>query len=100
MNGNGMIDNPGEIVTAESVTTEMLQGRLRYDRFLTGYNSVYIAALASRDTPAGKKLAAGGQVGYSRRLYKSKTSRSEEHTSELQSHVNIVCRLLLEKRKK
>src|SRR4051812_43944523 len=26
--------------------------------------------------------------------------RSEEHTSELQSHVNIVCRLLLEKKKK
>src|SRR3989344_2102339 len=25
-------------------------------------------------------------------------SRSEEHTSELQSHVNLVCRLLLEKR--
>src|SRR5438477_3883338 len=27
-------------------------------------------------------------------------SRSEEHTSELQSHVNLVCRLLLEKKKK
>src|SRR5438477_5646711 len=26
--------------------------------------------------------------------------RSEEHTSELQSHVNLVCRLLLEKKKK
>src|SRR5690242_17531434 len=26
-------------------------------------------------------------------------SRSEEHTSELQSHVNLVCRLLLEKKK-
>src|SRR5260370_4841028 len=26
-------------------------------------------------------------------------SRSEEHTSELQSHLNIVCRLLLEKKK-
>src|SRR5690242_21602151 len=25
------------------------------------------------------------------------TRRSEEHTSELQSHVNLVCRLLLEK---
>src|SRR5690242_21578179 len=25
--------------------------------------------------------------------------RSEEHTSELQSHVNLVCRLLLEKKK-
>src|SRR5690242_21411361 len=26
--------------------------------------------------------------------------RSEEHTSELQSHVNLVCRLLLEKKKR
>src|SRR5690242_21083501 len=26
--------------------------------------------------------------------------RSEEHMSELQSHVNLVCRLLLEKKKK
>src|SRR5690242_20924197 len=30
----------------------------------------------------------------------SVTARSEEHTSELQSHVNLVCRLLLEKKKK
>src|SRR5438477_9033408 len=28
---------------------------------------------------------------------KSQEVRSEEHTSELQSHVNLVCRLLLEK---
>src|SRR5690242_21066955 len=28
------------------------------------------------------------------------SSRSEEHTSELQSHVNLVCRLLLEQKKK
>src|SRR6266571_4932879 len=28
----------------------------------------------------------------------SRVSRSEEHTSELQSHVNLVCRLLLEKK--
>src|SRR5690242_21171945 len=28
-----------------------------------------------------------------------KLARSEEHTSELQSHVNLVCRLLLEKKK-
>src|SRR5260370_23912357 len=26
--------------------------------------------------------------------------RSEEHTSELQSHLNLVCRLLLEKKKR
>src|SRR5690242_21468221 len=29
----------------------------------------------------------------------SRDMRSEEHTSELQSHVNLVCRLLLEKKK-
>src|SRR4029434_5581604 len=28
-----------------------------------------------------------------------KSTRSEEHTSELQSHLNLVCRLLLEKNK-
>src|SRR5207237_10902779 len=32
--------------------------------------------------------------------YRAATSRSEEHTSELQSHLNLVCRLLLEKKKK
>src|SRR5436190_18400528 len=29
-----------------------------------------------------------------------RTKRSEEHTSELQSHSDLVCRLLLEKKKK
>src|SRR5260370_30051100 len=28
-----------------------------------------------------------------------RSTRSEEHTSELQSHLNLVCRLLLEKKK-
>src|SRR5438034_5567115 len=31
---------------------------------------------------------------------KPKCLRSEEHTSELQSHSDLVCRLLLEKKKK
>src|SRR5260370_30761006 len=31
--------------------------------------------------------------------YARKQKRSEEHTSELQSHLNLVCRLLLEKKK-
>src|SRR2546427_4959811 len=35
-----------------------------------------------------------------RRRSSSKPSRSEEHTSELQSQSNLVCRLLLEKKKK
>src|SRR5690348_18212873 len=33
-------------------------------------------------------------------LYHATTSRSEEHTSELQSPVHLVCRLLLEKKNK
>src|SRR5207237_2288433 len=32
--------------------------------------------------------------------YLGSPRRSEEHTSELQSHLNLVCRLLLEKKKK
>src|SRR5690242_20873192 len=32
--------------------------------------------------------------------HEGKRYRSEEHTSELQSHVNLVCRLLLEKKNK
>src|SRR4051812_49578850 len=31
-------------------------------------------------------------------FFRAYTWRSEEHTSELQSHVNLVCRLLLEKK--
>src|SRR5690242_21297915 len=34
------------------------------------------------------------------RLMEVISTESEEHTSELQSHVNLVCRLLLEKKKK
>jgi hypothetical protein len=73
-NGNGMIDDESEIIDAETVTAETLAGKLRYDRFLTELNSLFVAALASRDTPAGKEFVFGGQVGYSRSLYKSKTA--------------------------
>src|SRR5260370_40445733 len=47
---------------------------------------------AHRPRSAHQHLA--GQVAPGR------TRRSEEHTSELQSHLNLVCRLLLEKKKK
>src|SRR5260370_7126046 len=42
-------------------------------------------------TPSSSHGLAGGR---------SDGRRSEEHTSELQSHLNLVCRLLLEKKKK
>src|SRR5436305_6154389 len=38
-------------------------------------------------------------VASSPRWHRASTSRSEEHTSELQSRPHLVCRLLLEKKK-
>src|SRR5207237_10409743 len=43
---------------------------------------------------AAEQCVAGGQRAAAHLV------RSEEHTSELQSHLNLVCRLLLEKKKK
>src|SRR2546429_7020266 len=40
-----------------------------------------------------------GRVGYWSQV-RSSSRRSEEHTSELQSRLHLVCRLLLEKKKK
>src|SRR2546430_5468284 len=40
------------------------------------------------------------RTGYSRFRGAPAGARSEEHTSELQSQSNLVCRLLLEKKKK
>src|SRR5260370_4255390 len=40
-----------------------------------------------------------GQTRLAERMTVMGRSRSEEHTSELQSHLNLVCRLLLEKKK-
>src|SRR5256885_12673602 len=49
-----------------------------------------------RDPPKRCVIFAGGS-----RICPSRASvRSEEHTSELQSPCNLVCRLLLEKKKK
>src|SRR6516164_10819540 len=42
----------------------------------------------------------GDCVGHSRQHHRDARSRSEEHTSELQSQFHLVCRLLLEKKKK
>src|SRR2546430_6488179 len=41
----------------------------------------------------------GGPMGLAAILWRDGQARSEEHTSELQSQSNLVCRLLLEKKK-
>src|SRR2546427_9243386 len=54
------------------------------------------ARLLAKTCPATRKQ----QMNRPFRVSEPTTSRSEEHTSELQSQSNLVCRLLLEKKKK
>src|SRR5207247_10953135 len=56
---------------------------------------------ASRVREGGSDSAAGITAASFRHLIRSRViPRSEEHTSELQSRVDLVCRLLLEKKNK
>src|SRR4051812_49511126 len=56
--------------------------------------------LGGRHSSRRSDQARSGILRDSSRAATSSELRSEEHTSELQSHVNLVCRLLLEKKKK
>src|SRR2546430_8876923 len=59
------------------------------------------AAFRDRDHLSLPALEArGSRVGHGRGCLPRDGRRSEEHTSELQSQSNLVCRLLLEKKKK
>jgi hypothetical protein len=90
LNGNGTVDGPEEITTQTSITAETYASKLRYDRFLTKFNSIYIAGLASRDVPAGKEAVFGGQIGYSRQVYKSKTAEAVAELGYDYSHEDLV----------
>src|SRR2546426_8363789 len=62
-------------------------------------------SIATRARPSGFLCPYTSSMRCSRtgrypRTSSSGTARSEEHTSELQSPCNLVCRLLLEKKKK
>src|SRR5688572_31885941 len=57
------------------------------------------AAAAAIQKLGGGVRGYGVQSNEQYRLFKKFMPRSEEHTSELQSQSNLVCRLLLEKKK-
>src|SRR2546422_1333882 len=54
-------------------------------------------------SPSAESIDAGGEIFQVERLDEvprmAEVERSEEHTSELQSRLHLVCRLLLEKKK-
>jgi len=61
---------PDELSETTVTAANSWEGKLRYDRFLTGYDALFAAARIGVDVPAGKDRIAGAQVGYSRWLYK------------------------------
>lgn len=69
-NGNGVIDGEGEIDRQTQTTNESYSVLGRYDRFLSENNSIYGTGSIAADKPAGRDLVVGGQLGYSRQLYK------------------------------
>src|SRR2546430_11101584 len=65
------------------------------------YTTLFRSPLASPDgTVTGSGSGTGTGPGTGGGTGSTGYSRSEEHTSELQSQSNLVCRLLLEKKKK
>src|SRR2546430_2529635 len=73
----------------------ILEGRPTLERHLAAEIPLdQLARLAVRDHPTAPDCEERRQAGVRLPLV-----RSEEHTSELQSQSNLVCRLLLEKKK-
>src|SRR5437016_9164907 len=61
---------------------------------------VHAARLLRRGARRSRRAAHRRDTRRRRRVLPAQVLRSEEHTSELQSLTNLVCRLLLEKKKK
>src|SRR5436309_13226004 len=59
-----------------------------------------VSRSAVRTSPVPRTRTGLAPARVSRRAPSETSARSEEHTSELQSRENLVCRLLLEKKKK
>src|SRR3989475_2171485 len=87
-------------VDRSGVPTTPLNERYTFHSFVIGKSNELAAAAAHAVGEAPGKtynpLFIYGATG----LGKTHLMRSEEHTSELQSQSNLVCRLLLEKKKK
>lgn len=60
---------PGETREVSQTTSQAWSLLGRYDRFVARHDAVYVSATISSDEPAGKRLLAGGQLGYRRSLF-------------------------------
>src|SRR5690242_21467376 len=84
---------PGDGINGIMEALRTRQDRIRFIQVRHEESAAFMAcAYAKYTRKLGVCLATSGPGGIH-------LLRSEEHTSELQSHVNLVCRLLLEKKK-
>src|SRR5256885_6017418 len=66
-----------------------------------GTGFLFISGMTARTgTPSARFADGGWRFAWAGDAESGTRTRSEEHTSELQSPCNLVCRLLLEKKKK
>src|SRR5688572_31549163 len=75
-------------IFATRLTDAVWQMRVPHDGRSVGVIVHHVASVYPLEIQLAQTVASGAPV------------RSEEHTSELQSQSNLVCRLLLEKKKK
>src|SRR2546422_4563641 len=91
-----------KIESADAPTTHIKQGAAHLciadplGRRLTSHEG-FLADLLATHPPMAKRITILRGMGYAAL---KKEGRSEEHTSEFQSRLHLVCRLLLEKKKK
>src|SRR5260370_8723012 len=76
------------LVTAQKTLEVLIANEKRSAHQVEVANALYEAARSSKNDAVQAEINLGNDQ-----------IRSEEHTSELQSHLNLVCRLLLEKKK-
>src|SRR5438034_3587545 len=67
--------------------------------YTTLFRSMIVGILAAAAVPLYLGYVRDSRLAEAKGLAGSVLTRSEEHTSELQSHSDLVCRLLLEKKK-
>src|SRR5258705_8921231 len=85
----------------DTATTEIYTLSL-HDALPISGRLTHVARLASQlvSPPGAAALSAARPAGTQQMAERGGAGRSEEHTSELQSLRHLVCRLLLEKKKK
>src|SRR5260370_27091196 len=101
--GTASVDAEVEKLCAPLMGIGYEQGRAGHQQF----RWLCALALLVNRHPAAEQLSASTLVTVETLLteveslgsIRGRRARSEEHTSELQSHLNLVCRLLLEKKK-